>query len=78
MFETFDFSIDRRNDFESVHLLNISNFAPLYRETLTRQRAQFAVRRLCGVVASEGDRPVPDAQAARPLRSTRPGALSVA
>jgi hypothetical protein len=26
MFETFDFSIDRRNDFESVHLLNISNF----------------------------------------------------
>jgi hypothetical protein len=25
MFETFDFSIDRCNDFESVHLLNISN-----------------------------------------------------
>lgn len=28
MFETFDFSIDRRKDFESVHLLNISNFYP--------------------------------------------------
>lgn len=26
MFETFDSSIDRRNDFESVHLFNISNF----------------------------------------------------
>ena len=25
MLETFDFSIDSCNDFESVHLLNISN-----------------------------------------------------
>ena len=28
MFETFDISIDRCNDFESVHLLNISNCDP--------------------------------------------------
>ncbi len=26
MFQALDFSINRRNDFESVHLLNISNF----------------------------------------------------
>jgi hypothetical protein len=25
MLQTFDFGIDRRNDFESVHLLNIPN-----------------------------------------------------